>query len=126
MSFADTDTIAAIATAHGVGAISIVRVSGSKALELAKEITKKPALNPRKATLCNLFDTQGELIDKAIVIYFKAPKSFTGEDIVEFQCHGGVVIAQTVLETLCSLGARVALPGEFTKRAFINGKIDLS
>ncbi len=126
MSFADTDTIAAIATAHGVGAISIVRVSGSKALELAKEITKKPALNPRKATLCNLFDTQGELMDKAIVIYFKAPKSFTGEDIVEFQCHGGVVIAQTVLETLCSLGARVALPGEFTKRAFINGKIDLS
>ncbi|GAB6073461.1 tRNA uridine-5-carboxymethylaminomethyl(34) synthesis GTPase MnmE [Nautilia lithotrophica] len=119
------DTIAAISTPNGVGAISIVRLSGDDAYEIAKKLTKKD-LTPRIATLCKLYDKNDELIDIGIVIYFKSPNSFTGEDIVEFQCHGGVVVSRIVLETLLDYGARAALPGEFTKRAFLNGKIDAS
>jgi len=118
-------TIAAIATPNGVGAISIVRVSGDRALEIAKKITKKD-LFPRKATLSKLYDKNNELIDIGLVIYFKGPHSFTGEDVVEFQCHGGVVVSKMVLETLFEYGAVPAMPGEFTKRAFLNGKIDAS
>jgi len=118
-------TIAAIATPNGVGAISIVRVSGDKALEIAKKITKKDLL-PRKATLSKLYDKNNELIDIGLVIYFKGPHSFTGEDVVEFQCHGGVIVSKMVLETLFEYGAVPAMPGEFTKRAFLNGKIDAS
>ncbi len=120
------DTIAAIATATGVGSIAIVRVSGAQALELAYKLTKRKKLKKRYATLTSLYNKKHELIDQAIVLYFKAPKSFTGEDIVEFQCHGGFVVAQEILDTLISYGARLAQPGEFTKRAFLNGKIDLS
>ena len=120
------DTIAAIATSHGIGSIAIVRVSGSKSLEIAKKISKKESLTPRFATLSSLYDTDGELIDRAIIIYFKSPNSFTGEDIVEFQCHGGIVVANKILETVLKFGARLANPGEFSKRAFLNGKIDLT
>ena len=120
-----SDTIAAIATAHGVGAIAIVRMSGPNALAIAKKIAKKE-LSLRRATLASLYNQKDEFIDQAIVIYFKAPHSFTGEDIVEFQCHGGVVVAQMVLEAILAYGARVAEPGEFSKRAFLNGKIDLA
>jgi len=119
------DTIAAIATPKGVGAISIVRVSGDKALEVAKKITKKDLL-PRKATLSKLYNYKDEIIDIAIVIYFKAPFSFTGEDVVEFQCHGGYAVSKMVIDTLLEYGVRLAEPGEFTKRAFLNGKIDAS
>ena len=119
------DTITAIATPKGVGAISIIRVSGDKALEVAKKITKKD-LTPRKATLSKLYDYKGDLIDIGLVIYFKAPFSFTGEDVVEFQCHGGYAISKLVLDTLFEYGVRPAEPGEFTKRAFLNGKIDAS
>jgi len=119
------ETIAAIATPNGVGAISIVRLSGDKAYNIAKKLTKKD-LTPRVATLSKLYDFNGELIDIALVIYFKSPNSFTGEDIVEFQCHGGVVVSRLVLEALLDYGARLASPGEFTKRAFLNGKIDAS
>jgi len=119
------ETIAAIATPNGVGAISIVRLSGDNAYEIAKKLTKKD-LTPRLATLSKLYDENDALIDIGLVIYFKAPNSFTGEDIVEFQCHGGVVVSRVVLETLLKYGARLAQPGEFTKRAFLNGKIDAS
>ena len=119
------ETIAAIATPKGVGAISIVRVSGDRALEIAKKITKKE-LTPRYATLSKLYDYNDELIDIGLVIYFRAPFSFTGEDVVEFQCHGGYAISRLVLETLFKYGVRAAEPGEFTKRAFLNGKIDAS
>ena len=119
------DTIAAIATPRGVGAISIVRLSGDKALEIAKKITKKE-LKPRYATLSKLYDYENSLIDIGLVIYFKSPNSFTGEDVVEFQCHGGYAVSKLVLESLLKYGARVAEPGEFTKRAFLNGKIDAS
>ena len=119
------NTIAAIATPKGVGAISIVRLSGDKALEISQKITKK-ILRPRYATLSKLYDFNDELIDIGLVIYFKAPYSFTGEDVVEFQCHGGYVVSRVILETLFKYGAKPAAPGEFTKRAFLNGKIDAS
>ncbi len=89
-------------------------------------MAKKDNFKPRFATLCNLYNTSGEFIDEAIVIYFKAPKSFTCEDVIEFQCHGGLVVASLILEETLKLGARLANPGEFTKRAFLNGRIDLT
>jgi tRNA modification GTPase len=120
------DTIAAIATAHGVGSIAIIRLSGDRALEIAGTLTKKAPLKPRFATLAPLYDSNNALIDEAIVIYFKGPRSFTAEDIVEFQCHGGHIVAQEVLEAVLEQGARLAEPGEFSKRAFHNGRIDLT
>jgi len=119
-------TIAAIATASGVGSIAIVRLSGSDALKIASNLTNNKKLQNRVATLTSIYNKENSLIDKAIVIYFKAPNSFTGEDIVEFQCHGGLVIAQEILDSLLHFGATLAKPGEFTKRAFFNGKIDLT
>ncbi|MCK5111128.1 MAG: tRNA uridine-5-carboxymethylaminomethyl(34) synthesis GTPase MnmE [Arcobacteraceae bacterium] len=120
------DTIVAIATAHGIGSISIVRLSGENSLSIALQISKISSLTPRNATLSKLYDNQNELIDEALLIYFKNPSSFTGEDIVEFQCHGGIAISNLVLESCIKQGARLANPGEFSKRAFLNGKIDLS
>ncbi len=120
-------TIAAIATASGVGSIAIVRVSGVDALAIAKKLLPGSIeLKNRYAKLTSIYNRDSNLIDQAIVIYFKSPNSFTGEDIVEFQCHGGIVIAQEILDTLIYYGAILAKPGEFTQRAFLNGKIDLS
>lgn len=120
------ETIAAIATANGIGSISIIRISGERALQIAKTVTKRTAFSPRYATLTNVFDEKDTLIDEAIVIYFAGPHSFTGEDVVEIQCHGGFIVAQTVLQAVLSAGARLANAGEFSKRAFFNGRIDLS
>ncbi len=120
------DTIAAVATAHGVGSIAIIRLSGAGSLDIAKRMTKGKALRERYAHLFSLYDVSDELIDEAICLYFKGPKSFTGEDVVEFQCHGGQIVAQEVLETALHHGARLAEPGEFSKRAFLNGRIDLT
>ncbi|EKE3350110.1 tRNA uridine-5-carboxymethylaminomethyl(34) synthesis GTPase MnmE [Campylobacter jejuni] len=118
-----SDTIAAIATAHGVGSISIVRLSGERALEFALKLSHKTKLTPRHATFTKLFNQNNEIIDEAIMIYFKAPYSFTGEDIVEFQTHGGFSVSEVLLEELVSLGARLALAGECSKRACLNGKM---
>ncbi|RLA80715.1 MAG: tRNA uridine-5-carboxymethylaminomethyl(34) synthesis GTPase MnmE [Epsilonproteobacteria bacterium] len=120
------DTIVAIATAHGIGSISIVRLSGENSLSIAIQISKLTSLTPRIATLSKLYDKKNELIDEAILLYFKNPSSFTGEDIVEFQSHGGVAISNIILESCINFGARLANPGEFSKRAFLNGKIDLT
>jgi tRNA modification GTPase len=120
------DTIVAIATANGIGSISIVRLSGVDALKIASKISHDVSLVPRMATLSKLYDFKDELIDEALLIYFKNPHSFTSEDIVEFQCHGGVAITNLVLTSCIEAGARAANPGEFSKRAFLNGKIDLS
>jgi len=119
-------TIVAIATASGISSISIIRVSGDLSLTLAKKVSKKENIQPRYAHLTPLYNQENALIDEAILIYFKNPYSFTGEDIVEFQCHGGMIVAQEILETLLAYGARLAEPGEFSKRAFLNGKIDLT
>lgn len=120
------DTITAIATAHGIGAVCIVRLSGSLSLSLAQKLTKNKNLKPRNATLCDVFSSSGDFIDEGIVIYFKAPHSFTGEDVIEFQMHGGVIIADIIINELINLGARIANPGEFSKRAFLNDKMDLN
>lgn len=120
------DTIVAIATASGVGAISIIRLSGKDALSIALKISKRKILTPRLATLSKLYDNKNELIDEALLIYFKNPHSFTGEDIVEFQCHGGIGLTNMIMDVTLSYGARLATPGEFSKRAYLNNKIDLS
>ncbi len=120
------ETIAAIATAHGIGGIAIVRLSGDSALDIALKITRAKALEPRHATLLKFYDSKNELIDEGIVIYYKAPHSFSGEDVVEFQTHGGLMVSNLLLDELVRLGARIAAPGEFSKRAFLNGKMDLS
>ncbi len=121
------DTIAAIATPSGMGGVGVIRVSGSKAYNIAKKITGKDLI-PRYAHYANFTDTDSpvdKVIDQGLVIYFKAPHSYTGEDIVEFQGHGGVYVLQSVLKLILSCGARQARPGEFTERAFLNDKMDL-
>ncbi|MBL0686641.1 MAG: tRNA uridine-5-carboxymethylaminomethyl(34) synthesis GTPase MnmE [Sulfurospirillum sp.] len=120
------DTIVAIATSHGVSSVAIVRLSGSDSLNIAKKLSKKNNFIPRHVTLTSLFDESDNLIDESLVIYFKSPHSFTAEDIIEFQCHGGIVIADMIMNEVLKLGARLAQPGEFLKRAFLNGRIDLS
>ena len=122
----DRDTISAIATANGIGSIAIIRVSGAMALEIAKTLTKRDSLKPRYATLSDIYDDDATLIDEAIVIYFEAPFSFTAEHVVEIQCHGGYIVAQRILKATLAAGARLATAGEFSKRAFFNGRIDLS
>ena len=119
-------TISAISTASGVSAISIIRISGKDALSIAHKISKKEDITPRYAHLTSLYNKDKDLIDTAIMIYFVSPYSFTGEDIVEFQCHGGLIVAQEILDTTIFYGARLASAGEFSKRAFLNGKIDLT
>jgi tRNA modification GTPase len=121
-----SDTIVAIATAAGVGSVAIVRVSGPDALACAEKLTRSKHFTPRYAHLKNLYDSSGDLIDEAIVIWFKAPHSFTTEEVVEFQCHGGSVVAERIVRTLLESGVRLAEPGEFTRRAFLGGRIDLS
>ena len=118
-------TIAAIATPPGRGGIGIVRVSGTGLGELLRGIVGRvPA--PRQAELADFSGADGTAIDRGIVIYFPAPQSMTGEDVVELQGHGGPVVMDRLLERACELGARIARPGEFTERAFLNDKIDLA
>ena len=120
------DTIVAISTANGVGAVSIIRVSGKDALTISLKLLKTKNLTPRYATLLKIYSLDDELIDMGIIIYFKSPKSFTGEDIVEFQTHGGFLISNLIIDELLKAGARLAQPGEFSKRAFLNDKMDLA
>ncbi len=120
------NTIAAIATAHGVGSISIIRLSGDRAYDIACKLSSKDSFSVRYATLSSLYNQENQLLDEAIIIYFKAPHSFTAEDVIELQCHGGYIVANEILQTCLKLGARLAEPGEFSKRAFLNGRIDLS
>lgn len=120
------DTIVAIATANGIGSIAIIRISGPKALEIAKKLSKRESFKVRYATLTNIYNSGNELIDESIILYFQAPFSFTAEDVVEIQCHGGFIVAQSILKAALHAGARLANAGEFSKRAFFNGRIDLS
>ena len=117
--------IAAIATAPGHGGVGIVRLSGSGCLVLAEKITGKIP-DPRVATFSNFKDENGNVIDSGLVLYFPNPHSFTGEDVIELQGHGGSVVMQMLLARCVDLGARLAAPGEFTQRAFLNGKLDLA
>ncbi|CAM2771672.1 tRNA uridine-5-carboxymethylaminomethyl(34) synthesis GTPase MnmE [Helicobacter burdigaliensis] len=122
------DTIIAPTTTYGKSSLNVLRLSGKKALEIASKLTHKDieSFTPRYAFLSNVYFSDHSLLDTCIIIYFKAPHSYTTEDVVEFQCHGGTFIAQSLLNECISLGARLANPGEFTKRAFLGGRIDLS
>ncbi|SEH29649.1 tRNA uridine-5-carboxymethylaminomethyl(34) synthesis GTPase MnmE [Selenomonas sp. KH1T6] len=126
------DTIAAIATAPGAGGIGIIRLSGKKALEIADKVFvspsgKKPtAMAAYTAAYGKIIARDGSLIDEAIALIMRAPKSYTCEDVVELQCHGGPMALRSVLRAVFEAGARPAEPGEFTKRAFLNGRLDLS
>ncbi len=119
------DTIAAIATAQGRGGVGVIRVSGSKSLAIAETILGKTP-KPRHAYYTEFVDEQGQAIDQGLVIYFVAPHSYTGEDVVELQGHGGSAVLQLLLQRCLSLGARLAEPGEFTRRAYLNDKMDLA
>ena len=124
------DTIAAIATASGRGGVAVVRVSGPDALPIARRLTRLEVggqgLAARAMRVAKLYSPgeTGDLIDEAVVLAFRAPHSYTGEDVVEFQCHGGAVTPRRVLEACFAAGARLARRGEFTQRAFLNGKLD--
>ena len=135
MKFWENDTIAAISTPIGESGIGIVRISGPKALEIAQEVFRDKNLN--KTKIKNFFShtvhygfvidpENGEKIDEVILVLMKKPQTYTREDTVEFNCHGGILSIRKVLETVINCGARMAEPGEFTKRAFLNGRIDLS
>ncbi len=119
------DTIAAIATAPGRGGIGVIRLSGHNLLAFAQALSAKQPL-PRQATLADFCVADGGLIDTGLLLYFPAPHSFTGEDVLELQGHGGPVVLQMLLARCLDLGARLAEPGEFTRRAYLNGKLDLA
>jgi tRNA modification GTPase len=119
------DTIAAIATAPGVGGVGVVRVSGPDARAIAHAVTGR-ALRPRLASFCGFLASTGQPIDEGIALFFSGPRSFTGEDVLELQGHGGPVVLDLLLSRCLELGARPARPGEFSERAFLNGKLDLT
>ncbi len=119
------DTIAAIATAPGRGGVGVIRVSGSNLLPFAFALTGKTP-KPRYATLADFKDAKGAAVDSGILLFFPGPNSFTGEDVLELQGHGGPVVMQMLLARCLDLGARLAEPGEFSRRAFLNGKMDLA
>jgi tRNA modification GTPase len=119
------DAIAAIATPPGRGGIGVVRVSGP-ALEPTLHALAGRDLRPRQATRADFLDSTGAVIDQGLILYFRAPHSYTGEDVIELQGHGGPVVLNLLLQRCLELGARLAEPGEFTKRAFLNDKIDLA
>jgi len=119
------DTIAAIATAPGRGGVGIVRVSGKNSIEIAEQVLgKRPT--PRHAGYLNFNDANGDVIDVGIALLFVAPHSFTGEDVLELQGHGGPVVLDMLLQRVIELGARIARPGEFSERAYLNDKLDLT
>ena len=126
------DTICALSTAPGMGAISIIRLSGKNALAIADQIFEFPEkqkyLAKQKANTLHFgrICANEEYIDEVVAGIFRSPHSYTGDDIVEISCHGSIYIQQTILKLLIQHGARLAKPGEFTQRAFLNGKMDLS
>ncbi|HYL88981.1 MAG TPA: tRNA uridine-5-carboxymethylaminomethyl(34) synthesis GTPase MnmE [Burkholderiales bacterium] len=119
------DTIAAVATPPGRGGIGVVRVSGPRAQNIAEQVTGRVP-RPRVATLAGFKDKHGVPIDEGIALYFPGPDSYTGEDVVELQGHGGPVVMGMLLSACLDAGARIAEPGEFTRRAFLEGRLDLA
>lgn len=127
------EPIAAIATPVGEGAISIVRMSGEGVLKLADKLFRKHGVSDfsfmtaksHTAHFGHILDAKGNLIDEAVALVYRSPHSFTTEDMIEFNCHGGIIVTENVLQVLIESGCRLAEPGEFTRRAFLNGRIDL-
>ena len=123
------DTIAAISTPVGEGALAVIRLSGPDALSVLSQIftgaIAPERIVPRRVVYGKISDAAGK-VDEVLVTYFQAPKSYTGEDVVEISCHGGILVTRRTLDLLLAAGARMANPGEFTQRAFLNGKMDLT
>ena len=120
------DTIAAVSTPLGMGGVGVIRISGEKAFEIIEKIFTNSKFEPRKFNHGKILDPNGIVIDEVIVLPFFAPNSYTGENVIEIQCHGGVNVVKNILELVLQNGARMAQKGEFTKRAFLNKKMDLS
>src|SRR5690606_5777331 len=126
------DTIAAIATAMGEAGIGIIRLSGGEAISIADQVfrakNRKKLANQGGFTVRygKIVDSEENVIDEALAVIMRGPHSYTGENVVELECHGGVVVMRKILDLVLSLGAGLAEPGEFTKRAFLNGRLDLS
>ena len=121
------DTIVALATAPGIGAIAVIRISGPKAIEIVNGLFDRKDLTIQKSHTIHvgLIKEGNEVLDEVVVSLFKNPKSYTGEDVIELSCHGSTYIQQRIIEAITERGARLAKPGEFTQRAFLNGKLDL-
>ncbi|MEK7669640.1 MAG: tRNA uridine-5-carboxymethylaminomethyl(34) synthesis GTPase MnmE, partial [Bacteroidota bacterium] len=125
-----TDTIVALATPPGEGGLSVIRVSGPESLRIASRgFQGKAALSDaltHTAHFGRFVGRDGSLLDEVVAVVFRGPHSYTGEDTVELSCHGGILVSKRMIEAIVGYGARLASPGEFTKRAFLNGKLDLS
>lgn len=126
MELTPRDTIAAIATAPGKGGVGIVRLSGPEAANIGGKLCRCTQIRPRYAHYTDFVDEAGEVLDAGIALYFAAPHSYTGEDVFELQAHGGPVVLNLLLKAAMDHGARLANPGEFTERAFLNDKLDLA
>ncbi|RDV37520.1 tRNA uridine-5-carboxymethylaminomethyl(34) synthesis GTPase MnmE [Bradymonadaceae bacterium TMQ3] len=128
MMTGNAPTIAAIATPAGSGGVGIVRISGGHAERILEQMVPGwPSSHPTHLMrLSRIVDTAGELIDEALAVIMRGPRSYTGDDVVELQCHGGPIVLRRVLDRALELGARIAEPGEFTRRAFLNGRLDLT
>lgn len=128
----NNDTIVAVSTPPGRGGVGIIRISGVNSCDIAQKLCriedkeKKDCFKPRVAQLSKIYDSKNNLIDSGIVLYFKAPNSFTGEDVIELQTHGAPIVLDEIIKAALDLGARVANPGEFSLRAYLNNKIDLT
>lgn len=122
------DTIVALATAPGIGAIAVIRLSGNKAIDIVNSIFPSKNLNQQNSHTLHvgILKYNNEILDEVVVSLYKNPKSYTGENVVEVSCHGSPFIQEKILQAICNLGARVAKAGEFTQRAFLNGKLDLT
>lgn len=121
----NNDTIFALSSGRGKAGVAVIRISGDDLSGMAAKFIGRDA-TPRRAYFTNLKDASGDVIDQCLVIYFAAPNSFTGTDVIEIQCHGADAVIQKIFAHLSSAGARMAMPGEFSRRAFMGGKMDLS
>ena len=125
------DTIAAISTARGQAGIGVIKISGNESIEIADKVFKSANgkkikdLEGYRALYGRVYD-KDDCLDEVVVLFFKSPNSYTGEDVVEIQCHGGIYITEKILKVVLDNGAKLASPGEFTQRAFLNGKLDLT
>ena len=122
----NNDTIFALSSGHGKSGVAVIRISGDNLRDTFSKFINKSEFAPRHAYFCNLTDTAGDLIDQCLAIYFPAPHSFTGTDIIELHTHGAPATINATFEYLKTLGMRMATPGEFSRRAFYNNKMDLA
>lgn len=122
----NNDTIFALSSGHGKSGVAVIRISGDNLLDIFKSMIQKSDILPRHAYFCNLRDNGGDLIDQCLAIYFSSPNSFTGQDIIELHTHGAPAVINKVFDYLSSLNMRMATPGEFSRRAFYNNKMDLA